>query len=160
VSAGAVTLPVHAAMAAVAMVAAGSDGIAHAQAGGDLVRYEVIGDSIPRPLTGSAGDPERGRAIVTNRQVGLCLLCHSGPFTEERFQGTLAPNLAGTGSRWSEGQLRLRVVDSKHLNPATTMPSFYRTEGLTRVGSTWKAQPVLSAQQVEDVVALLRTLRD
>jgi hypothetical protein len=69
-------------------------------------------DSLPQSLTGGRGDPARGRAIVTNRQVGLCLLCHSGPFPEERFQGNLAPDLKGAGARWTEGQLRLRLVDS------------------------------------------------
>jgi len=160
VNAAGIPVPLRAALAAVAMVATGLGGIAHAQVGGDLAPFDVIGDAIPRSLTGVTGDAARGRAIVTNRQLGLCLLCHSGPFAEERFQGTLAPDLAGAGSRWSEGQLRLRVVDSKRLNPATTMPSYYRTEGLTRVGSAWKARPVLTAQQIEDVVALLRTLRD
>ena len=155
-----IAVPVRAAVAVVALLAIGSSSIAHAQASGDLARYDVIGDAIPRALTGVAGDAARGRVIVTDRQVGLCLLCHSGPFAEERFQGTLAPDLAGAGSRWSEGQLRLRVVDSKYLNPATTMPSFYRTQGLTRVGGAWTSRPVLSAQQIEDVVALLRTLRD
>src|SRR6516164_9514640 len=68
--------------------------------------YTVVGDAIPHSLTGAKGDVERGRSIVVNRQVGLCLLCHSGPFPEEKFQGTLAPDLKGTGARWSEGQLR------------------------------------------------------
>lgn len=122
--------------------------------------YEVVGDAIPRPLTDTAGDAARGRAIVVNRQVGLCLLCHSGPFPEERFQGTVAPSLAGAGARWTEGQLRLRVVDNKHVNPSTVMPSFYRADGLARVGTTWSGRTVLTAQQVEDVVALLRTLRE
>src|SRR5262245_26580425 len=72
----------------------------------------VEGDALPASLTGEKGDPERGRAIVVNRQVGLCLLCHSGPFPSERFQGTLAPDLKGAGTRSSEGQLRLRIVDS------------------------------------------------
>src|ERR1700676_5099283 len=72
-----------------------------------LVPYEIIGDAIPAPLTGTAGDPARGRAIVGNRQLGLCLLCHSGPFPEDRLQGTLAPSLAGVASRLSIGQLRL-----------------------------------------------------
>lgn len=159
-NAAAISLPVRAALAVVAMVATGSGGIAHAQTVENLAPYDVVDDTIPRSLAGVTGDAARGRAIVTNRQVGLCLLCHSGPFPEEPFQGTLAPNLASAGSRWSEGQLRLRVVDSKHLNPATTMPSYYRTAGLARVGSAWKARPVLTALEIEDVVALLRTLRD
>ena len=68
-----------------------------------LVPYEIAGDAIPAPLTGTAGDPARARAIVVNRQVGLCLLCHSGPFPEERLQGSLAPSLAGIGARLSPG---------------------------------------------------------
>jgi len=97
---------------------------------------------------------------VTERQSGLCVLCHSGPFPEARFQGDLATNLAGTGSRWSEPQLRLRLVDASRLNPQTIMPSYYRTDGLERVGWQWRGQPVLNAQQIEDVVAFLRTLRN
>jgi sulfur-oxidizing protein SoxX len=117
-------------------------------------------DAIPESLTGAKGDPTRGRAIVANRQVGLCLLCHSGPFPEERFQGNLAPDLRGAGTRWSEGQLRLRIVDSSRINPATIMPAYHRTEGLTRVAPAFRGKPVLSAQQIEDVVAYLMTLRD
>src|SRR6185503_9737529 len=74
--------------------------------------YQEVGDAIPKPLTGKPGDAARGRGIVMNRQVGLCLLCHSGPFPDERFQGTIAPDLKGAGARWTEGQLRLRIVDS------------------------------------------------
>ena len=122
--------------------------------------YVVAGDAIPDPLTGQPGDPGRGRAIVANRQAGLCLLCHAGPFPEERFQGNLAPNLAGAGSRWSAGQLRLRLVDGARLNPDTIMPSYYRTDGLTRVGAAWAGKPVLTAGQIEDVVAFLATLRE
>ena len=117
-------------------------------------------DSIPASLTGAKGDPARGRAIVTNRQLGLCLLCHSGPFPEERFQGNLAPDLAGAGKRWSEGQLRLRIVDSSRVNPATIMPSYHRTDGFTRVAPAWRGKAVLTADQIEDVVAFLTTLRD
>ena len=126
-------------------------------ASGGAVRAQ---DSIPTSLTGAKGDPARGRAIVTNRQLGLCLLCHSGPFPEERFQGNLAPDLAGAGKRWSEGQLRLRIVDSSRINPATIMPSYHRTDGFTRVAPAWRGKPVLTADQIEDVVAFLTTLRD
>ena len=124
----------------------------------DLRAFQVVGDSIPGPLTGIRGDPARGRAVVVDRQTGLCLLCHSGPFPEQRFQGNLAPDLKGVGSRWSEGQLRLKIVDSRRLNPATIMPPYYSTEGLVRVGRNWQGKPVLSAEQVEDVVAFLSTL--
>ena len=125
-----------------------------------LQPYKVVGDAIPQPLTGVRGDPARGRAIVADRRVGLCLLCHTGPIPEERFQGDLAPDLRGAGSRWSEGQLRLRIVDSRSLNPATIMPSYYRIEGLKRVGRPWAGKPVLTAEQVEDVVAYLATLKE
>ena len=117
-------------------------------------------DSIPASLTGAKGDPARGRAIVTNRQVGLCLLCHSGPFPEERFQGNLAPDLAGAGKRSTEGQLRLRIADSSRINPATIMPAYHRTDGLTRVAPAWRGKPILTAEQIEDVVAFLTTLKD
>ena len=119
-----------------------------------------VGDTIPAPLTAQPGDAQRGRAIVASRQQGLCLLCHAAPIAEERFQGNLAPPLAGAGSRWSAAQLRARIVDARRLNPATTMPPFHATEGLQRVGTAWQGKPVLDAQQVEDVVAWLLTLRD
>lgn len=117
-------------------------------------------DSIPASLTGKAGDPARGRAIVANRQVGLCLLCHTAPIPAERFQGNLGPDLSGAGSRWNEGQLRLRIVDATRLNPATIMPPYYRTDGLTRVARAFADKPLLSAEQIEDVVAYLTTLKD
>ena len=120
----------------------------------------VAGDAIPQSLTGAKGDATRGRAIVGNRQVGLCLLCHSGPFPEERFQGTIAPDLKGAGGRWNEGQLRLRIVDASRLNPETIMPPYYRVDGLQRVPVALRGKPVLSAEQIEDVIAYLMTLRD
>ena len=110
-------------------------------------------------LTGAKGDPARGRTIVANRQVGLCLLCHTGPFPGGKFQGNLAPDLKGTGSRWSEGQLRLRIVDSSRLNPDTIMPPYYRVEGLVAVAPAFHGKPVLTAEQIEDVVAYLATLK-
>jgi sulfur-oxidizing protein SoxX len=119
----------------------------------------VVGDAIPASLTGASGDPARGRAIVVDRQVGLCLLCHSGPFPEQRFMGDLAPDLAGVGARLSEGQIRLRIVDSSRVNPATIMPAYFKTEGLQRVAPAFRGKTVLTAQQIEDVVAFLVTLK-
>jgi len=121
--------------------------------------YTVVGDTIPEPLTGTKGDVTRGRALVVDRS-STCILCHSGPFPEQAFQGDLAPNLSGSGGRWSEGQLRLRLVDASRLNAATIMPSYYRVDGLTRVGTSWRGKPILSAEQIEDIVAYLATLRD
>jgi L-cysteine S-thiosulfotransferase len=139
-------------------VAGMGSALVHAQAPPDT--FSVVGDAVPASLTGASGDPARGRAIVTNRQVGLCLLCHSGPFAEERFQGDLAPDLTEVGSRLSAGQLRLRIVDSGRVNAATIMPAYYKVEGLTRVAPAFRGKPVLSAQQIEDVVAFLATLRN
>jgi sulfur-oxidizing protein SoxX len=142
----------------VAVVAAATFPPAGAQEG--LRPFAVVGDAIPQSLTGAKGNVARGRSIVASRQVGLCLLCHSGPFPEERLQGTLAPDLQGAGSRWSEGQLRLRIVDAARLNPETIMPPYYRIEGLNRVAPSLRGKPVLSAEQIEDVVAFLATLRE
>ena len=119
----------------------------------------VTGDAVPQSLTGSAGDAARGRAIITDRQKGFCLLCHSGPFGEEPLQGNLAPSLAGAGSRWNEGQLRLRLMDNKRINPESIMPAYHRIEGLNRVGPTWRDRPILSAAEIEDVLAFLMGLK-
>jgi sulfur-oxidizing protein SoxX len=119
----------------------------------------VVGDTIPAPLTQEKGDAARGRGIVADRTVGLCLLCHSGPIPEVRLQGNVAPDLGGTGARLSAAQIRLRIVDSSRLNPATIMPPYFRTDGLTRVAPAYQGKTVLSAQQVEDVVAYLATLQ-
>ena len=124
-----------------------------------LQTYVVEGDAIPLSLTGKPGDPGRGRALVLDRS-STCILCHSGPFEEVRFQGDLAPSLAGTGSRWSMSQLRLRLVDASRFNPQTIMPSYYRVDGLARVGPNWRGKPILAAEQIEDIVAFLATLRE
>jgi len=133
--------------------------LAAAPSRADLVRYTIVGDAIPASLTGTKGDPVRGRAIVANHTVGLCLLCHSGPFPEDRFQGNVAPDLGGAGTRWNEGQLRLRIVDASKFNPGTIMPPFYRIDNLTRVATAYRDKPVLTAVDVEDVVAYLMTLK-
>jgi len=125
-----------------------------------LLQYRTVGSTISVYLTGSPGDAARGRSIVLNRAVGLCLLCHSGPFPEERFQGNLAPDLKGTGVRWSVEQLRMRMVDSRKLNPDTIMPAYYALDGLNRVAPAYGGKPLLTAEQIEDVVAFLATLRD
>ena len=117
-------------------------------------------DSMPQPLTAEPGDPARGRAIVADRTVGLCLLCHSAPIPEERFQGNLAPSIAGAGSRATPAQLRLRIADAARLNPDTIMPPYFRVDGLARVAKTFQGKTILTAQQVEDVVAYLATLKE
>jgi sulfur-oxidizing protein SoxX len=124
-----------------------------------LQNVVVVGDAIPASLTGALGNATRGRALVVERS-STCILCHGGPFPEQKFQGDLAPNLAGVGGRWSAGQLRLRLVDASRLNATTIMPSYYRVDGLDRVGPAWRGKPILSAEQIEDIVAYLVTLRE
>lgn len=143
-----------------ATVAALFAACAVAPAGAQAVApYAVQGDAILEPLGGLDGDAARGRAIVANRQLGLCLLCHGAPVPEERFQGNLAPDLAGVGARLTPAQLRLRVADPRRVNPASFMPSFHGGPQPARVGPQWAGKPILSAQQVEDVVAYLATLK-
>jgi sulfur-oxidizing protein SoxX len=126
-----------------------------------LLAYEIVdGASIPSSLTGKLGNPEEGRRIVINRQLGNCLTCHRMPIPEEPDHGDVGTDLRGAGARWSAGELRLRIVNPKIINPATMMPSFYRVEGLHRVAKAMEGKPILSAQQVEDVVAYLRTLTE
>ncbi len=125
--------------------------------------FVIVGDSIPVALTAPKGDAQRGRAIVANRQVGLCTLCHQladvAANSGEKFQGNLSTNLANVGARLSEAQLRLRVVNNRHVNKKSIMPAFYRLDNLSRVGQAWQGQSILSAQQIEDVVAYLVTLQ-
>ena len=120
--------------------------------------YRVEGDAIRAPLAAVPGDAARGREIVMSRDSN-CLLCHAVPEAGARAMGNLAPPLGGVGARLGEGQLRLRIVDSMRLNPQTIMPSYYRVDGLNRVAAAWRGKPVLTAQQVEDTVAYLLTLR-
>jgi len=134
--------------------------LAHSQvcAQGEPVRFEAVGDAIPRPFAPEPGDAARGRSIVVNRDAGACTLCHAVP--GETSFGNIAPALSGTGARLSPAQLRLRVADSTRVNPDTPMPAYYRTEGLNQVAAAFRGKPLLSAQQVEDVVAWLATLKE
>jgi sulfur-oxidizing protein SoxX len=118
----------------------------------------LANDATPTSLTGASGDPVRGRALVANRQVGLCLLCHSGPFPEERFQGNLAPDLK-SAARLSEGEIRARIVDPRRANPETIMPAYFDTGGLARVAPSFRGKTILTAEQIEDIVAYLVLLK-
>jgi sulfur-oxidizing protein SoxX len=124
-----------------------------------LVAQTFVGDQIVASLSGQPGDVRRGRALVVSRQDGLCILCHSGPFPEERFQGTLAPDLAVSSALLTSAQLRARIVDASRFNPDTIMPSYFRTEGLTRVAPQFAGKTILTAQDIEDVVAFLVSLK-
>jgi L-cysteine S-thiosulfotransferase len=123
------------------------------------VAVEPATHALPQPLTSQPGDAARGRSIVASRQTGLCLLCHRAPIAEVALQGNLSTDLSGAGARWSTAQLRLRLVDAKRLNPDTIMPAYHRVQGLNQVGGAWEGKPILTAQQVEDVVAYLGSLK-
>ena len=144
----------HAVVPAIAILVAYSQVCAQ----GEPARFDVVGDAIPRALTSEPGDAARGRSIVVNRDAGACTLCHAVP--GETNSGNIAPTLAGVGARLSPAQLRLRVADSTRVNPESPMPAYYRTEGLNQVAAAFRGKPLLSAQQVEDVVAWLATLKE
>ncbi len=118
----------------------------------------IMRDSIFESLSTAPGDVSRGRVIVASRQTGLCLLCHSGPFPEERFQGNLAPELSISAARLTASQLRARIVDASHFNPNTIMPAYYKTGHLNRVAPKFVGQTILNGQEIEDVVAYLVSL--
>lgn len=116
-------------------------------------------DVIIQPLSGVLGDVARGRTIVLSRQSGLCILCHSGPFPEERFQGNLAPDLGSSAAGLTEGQLRARLVDARLFNPDTIMPSYFKKGHFTRLAPQFADKTILTAQEIEDVVAFLVSLK-
>ena len=122
--------------------------------------YAVAGDAIERPLAGQAGDAARGAALMGDRHKSLCVLCHSGPFGPVQLQGTLAPDLTGIGDRLSPGQIRLRIVDMKALHPESLMPAYYRIADAPRVAAAWREKPLLTAGEIEDLVAYLSTLKE
>jgi len=116
-------------------------------------------DRMDAPLTGQPGDPENGRRVVLDRALSACLLCHAGPFPAPHLQGTIGPNLDGVGNRLDAAQIRLRLVDPARANPDSVMPGYYVTEGRNRVGQPWRGKTILTAAQIEDVVAYLTGLR-
>lgn len=129
-------------------------------AGQELAPYVVTGDAIPEPLAGLRGDVALGQALIGERHRSLCILCHALPSGAARLQGTLAPSLAGIGSRLSGGQIRLRLVDMKRLNPQSIMPTYYALRDGFRVAPAWQGKPVLGAAEIEHLVAYLVTLKE
>lgn len=125
-----------------------------------LIDFEQVGDAVPAPLGGLAGDAARGRAIVLDRRRGNCLICHRFPIEGEPFQGEIGPPLTDVGSRLDAGQIRLRLIDQSRINPETVMPPYYRVDGLVRVAPEYRGRPALDAQEIEDVVAYLAGLRE
>jgi L-cysteine S-thiosulfotransferase len=124
-----------------------------------LVAYRIVNRAIPQPLTDQPGHPERGRRIVLDREGGDCIICHAMPLPQRRFHGNIGPPLDGVGSRYTTGELRLRVVDPSVINPETIMPAYYKARGRHRVLDRYRHKPILTAQQIEDVVAYLLTLK-
>lgn len=123
--------------------------------------YEIVdGISIPKPLTNKPGDPKRGAKLVVARKKGNCLACHKiQQLNDFPFHGNIGPELSDVASNMKEGEMRLRLVNSKVINPDTIMPAFYRTEGLHRVKKKFKGKPVLTEQEIEDIIAFLKTLK-
>jgi sulfur-oxidizing protein SoxX len=117
--------------------------------------------SIPAPLTSKPGDANEGAKAVTGRRLGNCLSCHEiSALRREEFHGDVGPPLDGVAGRWDAATLRMIVVNAKMaFGPETVMPAFYRVDGLNRVRPEFAGKPILTAQQVEDVVAFLATLK-
>ncbi len=132
--------------------------LAGCAAPGMLVPYQVAGDGISAPLSNAAPDPARGRALLVSRDSN-CTLCHAAAETGERFFGTVGPPLSGVGNRLTAAQIRLRIVDPLFFNKESIMPAYYRVDGLNRVAETYRGKPVLTAEQIEDVIAYLLTLQ-
>jgi sulfur-oxidizing protein SoxX len=146
------------ALAAAVFLSAGASALAGEAK--QLVKYTVVDESsIPKSLTGKPGDAKSGRKVAINRKKGNCLACHKMPIPEQPFHGQIGPDLKGVAERYSAGELRLRVVNPKVVNEASIMPSFYQNDGFHRVLKKFQGKTVLSAQEVEDVVAYLMTLK-
>lgn len=121
--------------------------------------YRVVDGAISSPLTTATPDPRRGRKTVLDVRRGNCLICHRVPNEPgERFQGNLGPALDGVARRLSPGQMRLRLADSTRVNPNSVMPAYHRVANLNRVAEEYRGRPALSARDIEDVIAYLRTL--
>jgi sulfur-oxidizing protein SoxX len=122
--------------------------------------WQIDNFAINDPLGGLIGNAERGRAIASDGSRGNCLACHLLPIPEEEYFGNLGPPLAGIGARQSVGMIRLHVVDQSRFNPETVMPGYYRPpQQLNRVTPGLKGKTWLNAQEVEDVVAYLASLK-
>ena len=120
--------------------------------------YRVENFTIPEPLAGRAGDPARGERIVRDPDKATCLICHAIPIEGEPDPGNIGPPLHGVANRYTAGELRLRLVDPKRLNPDTVMPSYFGREGLHRVAPEYRGRSIYRANEIEDVIAYLLTL--
>jgi sulfur-oxidizing protein SoxX len=124
------------------------------------VPYVIEDLAVNTPLTDTPGDSARGREIVRDAANATCLICHAMPIPEEPDHGDIGPPLAGVASRYGEGELRLRLIDPQKINPDSVMPGYYKLEGLHRVDIPYVGKTIYTAQQIEDVLAYLLTLRE
>ncbi|MGD2116820.1 MAG: sulfur oxidation c-type cytochrome SoxX [Chromatiales bacterium] len=127
----------------------------------DYCTWQAQDYAIAEPLCGLQGDAKRGREIVVDQHLGNCLACHALPIPEQAFHGNVGPSLWGVGARYNQAQIRMRVVDETRINPDTIMPGFYRHPKLfNRLADRYWGKTFLTAQQVEDVVSYLATLKE
>ncbi len=129
-----------------------------AHAADHLVKYKIVNGTIPVSLTGKPGNAAKGQKLAINRKKGNCLACHELP-VQQPFQGKIGPSLHGIAQHLTAAQFRMRLVDAKKIHPTTMMPSFYRMAGLHDVLKKFKCKTIMSAQEIEDTVAYLRTLK-
>ena len=147
-------------------LACAASGAAAAEVAPGNVVFEV--GAVTQSLTGQSGDPVRGREVVGTKSLGNCVACHvNTEMSDVPFQGEIGPPLDGVGDRWSEAELRGIVTNAKMMFPGSMMPSFYKVDGFIRPGNAYTGDaaddsfgPLLTAQQIEDVVAYLLTLKE
>lgn len=124
----------------------------------DCASFTIVDDRIPRPLAGHNGSAEAGRRVAADRQRGDCSICHRLPLPHARFHGNVGPDLSAIGARLTSAQIRLRVAANRQLNPESVMPDYCTSGGRYRVAGPFVNQPILSAAEIEDVVAWLSSL--
>jgi len=124
----------------------------------NIVFYDIINFSIPNSLTDEVGNINNGRDIALSRK-GNCLACHEIPMADDIFHGNIGPSLAGVGNRYTIAELRLRLVNPYVLNPDSVMPAFYKVRDLKRVDKNFREKTILTAQEIEDVINWLFTLK-
>ena len=145
-------------LSAIAGIAIATVAIAETVAPGD-VSFED--GAVTASLTGEPGDAVKGKQWFVDRKLGNCLACHeNSDATEQSFHGEVGPIMDGVADRWSEAELRGIITNSKMTFDGTIMPAFYRDSGYTRPLKDFEGETILSAQQVEDIVAYLLTLKE